>query len=259
MIHQIYNSLGNYNYNGFLYTDREWEMHFHRGYELIYAFRGTSKVSSGGVHFEVNAGEFLLVPPNSPHSLDIPDTSSVWVGVFSKEFIASFRGKIDGMIYAPFRCEEPIEAYLKEYLLFEGTPESHMISSCLIAVCGECIKKAVLRCERQENDVGNAILRYVSDNFRSKLTLADVAEALGYDYHYISKLFHKSFEMNFKEFLNILRYENACELLCTTDKSITEIALESGFQSIRNFNRVFKSLDGEVPKARQFTGVRDKV
>jgi xylan 1,4-beta-xylosidase len=53
--------------------------------------------------------------------------------------------------------------------------------------------------------------------------------------------------MSFTEFLNSYRLDAALALLTETDKDITEIALESGFQSIRSFNEYFKSRIGTTP------------
>ena len=46
--------------------------------------------------------------------------------------------------------------------------------------------------------------------------------------------------MTFGEFVLVYRLETATRLLDDTKKSITEVALESGFQSVRNFNRAFR-------------------
>ena len=54
--------------------------------------------------------------------------------------------------------------------------------------------------------------------------------------------------MKFCEFLNICRFNKACELLSKRcDLTITQAALESGFGSIRSFNRVFKAIYGQTP------------
>jgi transcriptional regulator GlxA family with amidase domain len=57
--------------------------------------------------------------------------------------------------------------------------------------------------------------------------------------------------MHFSRYVNLFRVDAATELLQHTDLPITEIALQSGFQSIRNFNRVFLEITGKTP-SRQF-------
>lgn len=80
-----------------------------------------------------------------------------------------------------------------------------------------------------------------------------MSERLGYNYYYLSKCFHKIFSMSFTDFLNSYRLDAALSMLTETDKDITDIALESGFQSIRSFNEFFKKNIGTTPaKYRKF-------
>ena len=53
--------------------------------------------------------------------------------------------------------------------------------------------------------------------------------------------------MNFRKYLNLYRTEQACNLLRTTQKDISDIALDCGFQTLRSFNRAFKAATGLTP------------
>ena len=53
--------------------------------------------------------------------------------------------------------------------------------------------------------------------------------------------------MNFAEYLNTCRYSAAVDGLLSTDKPITQVAMESGFQSTRTFNDVFLRKTGISP------------
>ena len=53
--------------------------------------------------------------------------------------------------------------------------------------------------------------------------------------------------MSFSDLLSLYRLEAAAALLDETDKKITEIAFESGFQSIRSFNNSFRAQFGMSP------------
>lgn len=47
--------------------------------------------------------------------------------------------------------------------------------------------------------------------------------------------------MTFSEFLTLYRLETAVRLIEQTDKKMVDVALESGFQSVRSFNDCFKT------------------
>ena len=92
------------------------------------------------------------------------------------------------------------------------------------------------------------IVEYVEKNHRKNISLANTAKIFGYDYFYFSKIFNSIFLMSFNDYLNTYRFNDACQMLIETDMTITEIASESGFKSIRNFNHVFKKLSGASPQ-----------
>ena len=65
--------------------------------------------------------------------------------------------------------------------------------------------------------------------------------------NYLSESFRRVTGMNFVEYVRRTRYENACDLLRNSDRRISEIAFAMGFQSLSQFNRVFKELSGKSP------------
>ena len=55
----------------------------------------------------------------------------------------------------------------------------------------------------------------------------------------LSKLFNAYKKMRIGDYINGLRVREAAALLGTTDQSVTDIAFEVGFESLRTFNRAF--------------------
>ena len=248
MIHQSSNSKGNYNYNAIIYKKTSWQIHFHKNYELIYVMKNTVSVKTNSVNTVMNAGDFLLIPPFEPHSFESDENSEVWVGVFSDDYIPMFAKEFAGASFSVFRCDPCAEAFFRQFLIIGSSDDIYCRTACLYAICAQCHANAEILKRHADNDVMHAIVIHIYENYTDNLTLKSTAEALGYEYHYFSQLFHKYFSTGFREFLNICRIEKACELLENRSLSLTEIALESGFQCVRNFNRVFRSLCGESPR-----------
>lgn len=246
MIHQISNCAGDYNYNAYVYTHRFWDLHFHENYELIYSLDGNIEVSVGGVKVQMSTGDMILVPPNTVHSILI-DNARIWVGVFSEEYITSFASENKYSRYSKFRCSPENDEYLRKNLFFQGKPERYITCACLYIVCSECLKNAVPENTGRDNTFIGETTKYIYENLKGEITLHDVCESLGYEYHYCSTLFNDIFAMNFKSFLNICRVSRACTLLRAKDIPITDVCDACGFGSIRNFNRVFKKISGITP------------
>ena len=76
-----------------------------------------------------------------------------------------------------------------------------------------------------------------------------MAQSLGYEEHFISRRFNNFFHKNFKQFINERRIHSAKYLLAVKDSELTmtDIAYQCGFQSVRNFNRVFRNIMGYPP------------
>lgn len=247
VIHQISNSLSNYNYNAFIYTNTNWDEHFHGNYELVYVFDGKTKITINGTQDTLLQGEIILIPPYTVHSLEI-DNAKTWVGVFSEDHIVSYSKKYKYIRSSKFTLSNEVEQILKSQLFFEGTPDRFMLISCLYMVCNECIKNATSHKSEQNYEFISGVVNYIHNNIENNISLIDVATSMNYEQHYFSCLFHQYFSMNFKNFVNFFRFEKACTLLAQEKYTITYVAESCGFGSIRNFNRVFKKLGGCTPK-----------
>ena len=250
IFHQLHNSKSSYSYNAFFYTNETWDFHFHKNFELIYVAKGSVKCIINSTEYTLNAGDYGLCLPYDIHSY-IPNSDTLyWVGVFSEDHVRLFakhiRGKVaNGFV---FKCPESTNQLLQSVLICEAPPSIYILKGCLYAVCDAFLSQIEFS-ESLNNKKTNILLiaQYVSDNHTKNITLTDISKLLGYDYNYVSRYFHSAFNMSFTNFLNIYRLETAIKLLEETDKKIADIALESGFQSIRNFNNAFRLKFGISP------------
>ena len=80
------------------------------------------------------------------------------------------------------------------------------------------------------------------------LVMSDIANACDLSEYYFMKFFKKSLGVTCTEYINLYRLDIASKLLNTTDKSITEIAFETGFNSVSYFNKLFKAKFKVTPK-----------
>ena len=85
------------------------------------------------------------------------------------------------------------------------------------------------------------ILKYANDNFTGDLTISSMAAALFMDRGRLSKIFYKYSGMKLNAYINDLRMAMALSLI-KEGMSISRAALDSGFQSVRTFNNVYKSI-----------------
>lgn len=250
IFHQPSNSIGNHSFNVFIYNEIDFDLHFHKNYELIYMIEGTAICSVCHKSKILTKGDFAFCLSNEVHSINSIGCAKIWIGVFSEDFIHEFRKCQIGKTGSDFvfRCNKDLMAYLQKNLIRTDLSDVFMIKSCLYAVCSEYLNKISLK----ENKSKKAalmvrIIEYIEKNYKSELTLASVAGSLGYDYCYFSKIFNNLFSMNFNDYLHLYRFNEASRLLTTTDMPIIDISFASGFQSLRSFNHIFKKISGISP------------
>ena len=94
----------------------------------------------------------------------------------------------------------------------------------------------------------SAILKYLGDNFRSRLTLEDISEATHISKYYLCHSFKQHLNMTVFEYILAKRISYAKRLLVYSDMSISRISIESGFSDFAYFSNIFKKSEGLSPK-----------
>ena len=89
--------------------------------------------------------------------------------------------------------------------------------------------------------------KFIQEHSTEELSLTKVAKAANISRNHLSEKFKQITGTNFVEYIAWTRFEKACDLLRNSNLRISEIAFAVGFQSLSQFNRVFKKLSEESP------------
>lgn len=90
---------------------------------------------------------------------------------------------------------------------------------------------------------------YIENHYNDKISIEAVAELCHFSCSHFSRLFNSQLGMSFSEYLGNVRIGHAKRLLLQTDKSITEIALDTGFCNGDYLSARFKNKVGMTPTA----------
>lgn len=93
------------------------------------------------------------------------------------------------------------------------------------------------------------LMHYIHQNFKEEISLTGAAAVSGLQIHAFCRYFKSLTNRTFSEFLNDVRIGYACELLHQSELSITQIALECGYNNISYFNRCFRKANKMSPKS----------
>ena len=140
------------------------------------------------------------------------------------------------------------EAYFQTRVLTKQQYESILRLLTIFAQHLSTLSTQLIVKEQQaESPVIAKARSYIADHQEEDLSLNNVAQAVNMSAFYFCKTFKKSTGMTFTEYLARVRIEKVKNLLLNPHKRISEAAFEAGFQSLSQFNRVFRKVAGESP------------
>lgn len=88
---------------------------------------------------------------------------------------------------------------------------------------------------------------FAQQHAAESIAMPDAAHHVHLSSCYFCKMFRKSTGITFTEYISRVRVEKALVLLADEHKRVSEVAFDSGFESIPHFNRVFKRYAGMAP------------
>ena len=260
-------------------------LHTHDLIELVYVCRGEGMHLLGGKEFPAVPGSLAIIHHQQAHGfrtrsggLDLIniylDMNRFPLPVMPKElqpvlplvipFHPRFRHNLRDVIYIQFEHPPAVDALLSrmELELLErraGFLESlqHTFSLFLIEAC-RCYagqQKSKVGSRNTENSPPNSavrierLCRHLESHFSEPLRLDDLARLSGLQKNYLCRAFKAHTGQTVLHYIIHQRLGQALMLLRQTDRSVVEIALESGFNDLPHFNRTFRREVGQTPGA----------
>ena len=245
--------------------------HYHDEYELHLIMATTGKVFVGDYigHFE--PGHLVLTGPRLPHN---------WISGDAPAAGVPLRDRVIQFAHEPIEQAAELIPELREVLpllerakfgieffgvsemalaLFERIAASRGLARLagfgeLMAMLAHCrefrsLSSVQLQSTEDEEAVArvNAVLGYISEHINEPIAMADVCARLRMPESRFSRFFRRATGNTFTDFVNRMRVTKACQLLMDTDRYVTTICYEVGFNNVANFNRRFLEIKGMTP------------
>ena len=234
----------------YLYFSRSENMkfrpHLQHSFEFFYVESGQMDIMIDGRSFSVVAGQAVLILPGQIHSFNGTTRFGFRMAIFSCDFVYDFYSCIRGK-----ESENPIFPLedIGPLLLLEKQDDNRfLIKSALYSLVGQFLAYCPLREKDMEyTEPLERTIAYVQEHFSEPLSLKELAATLGYHYNYLSSYLNSKLGIHFSTLVNSYRIDRACELLEHSDMTVTGVAEQCGFETIRSFNRSFKELRGCTP------------
>lgn len=243
--------------------------HYHPELELVYVNGGNGKRQIGSHISYYTGGDLILIGSNLPHCgftdsctgntsesvvqmksdflgldfFDIPEMRSIH-RLFEKAkggiaFTGDAKKKIGEKIeILEYKSDfQRLLAILNILNELANASEFQILNADQLSV----------ETQTKENDRINTIFNYVKENYNEPIALEEMADLTHMTVPSFCRYFKKVTHKTFVQFVNEYRLVHASNLLSESDRSITEICFESGFNNFSHFNKSFKAFTGMSP------------
>ncbi len=227
--------------------DFSFPAHIHDSFELIAVTRGVMRIGAGNRQYEVKAGEAVLVFPEQVHFLEADGECAHVLWIFSPGYVRAFAD----FALSHIPCTNlfrPSDALLAALLSLKTDRRTLHIKSALYSLMDEFDKRVSY--EKRDSAKESLLLRifdFVAGHYTEPCTLEDLCEATSYHYAYLSRFFSERTGITFTQYVNSFRVVESCTRLAETHDSVTSIALDCGFDSLRSYHRNFRRYLGCTP------------
>jgi AraC-like DNA-binding protein len=246
--------------------------HYHDEYELHLITATSGKAFVGDWIGQFQPGHLVLTGPRLPHnwvSMDLPEG-----GVPERDLVIQFSHAPleESSRYIPeLRAVLPLLERAKHGIEFFGLhplaiDQWHRVKAAhglarfgvfceFLSALAQCKDYRLLsnaQIQSADNDAQldqiNVILNRITNNLTEAISAADLAQELDMTESKFSRFFRRATGNTFTDFVNHVRINRACQLLMESDRQITNIGYEVGFNNIANFNRRFLDIKGLTPR-----------
>lgn len=246
----------------------EFKWHYHPEYELTLIPKGEGKRIVGDNHSNFSEGDLVLIGPNLPHTWSSePDKNGQSTAVviqFSDKFIGAFTGyhECAGVkqlladssrgLFFDAKISAPVAKSIRK--LPEKKGVARMAS--LLKILEELTRLSPVALSSGRSPVSpsiesenriNKICRFLQDHATENITLDQAAQLVHLSKSAFCKFFRRMMKTSFSDYVNDIRIARACFLLLESDKTVREIAMETGFDSLTYFNRTFRKKKNRTP------------
>ncbi len=242
--------------------------HYHPEYELTLIVHGKGTRMVGDHHENFESGDLVFIGPDLPHTWmsdrHMEGNCKVVVIQFTKELIQRFIGleedaKINGFLSDSKRGltinsnkNDNVKNLIKALPSKTGIDKIsvflqilHLLSTLESRTLASSFYQPLKGAENEKRI--NTVCQYIQKHSTEPLTIQKAASIIHLTPSAFCKFFKRITGKTFSDYVNDIRIANVCRDLIATDKQVSTIAFENGFDTLTYFNRIFLKKKGIKP------------
>lgn len=262
----------NSSFNAFIYEDENFDApwHFHPEYELTYIVKGEGIRYVGNNVEKFENGDFVLVGSNLPHCWKntIQNKGSVksivfqwneailgdnWIEKNEFQNIKNLLKKASKGVKFNLKNSKKMELELNKILT--KSPFEKLLRFIQLLEDLSAFKEVETLTSTgftpslnlKANNRIDKVYDFVQENYDKKIKLQEVSALVSMGDEAFCRFFKKSLNKSFFTFVNEYRINLACKMLIETNKQVSQIAYDCGYESLPFFYRQFQKFMGCSP------------
>ncbi len=252
--------------------DYSFPLHLHNEFEVLRIYEGKTVFTVYGKKYTVEQGDIIFINSLVPHSSEIFAGARAFFVQFSvdinsqddsthlSKYLSRFIN-FDNDSVVLIKKESIVNSAISDLLeniRIENMERNHAfdefikadIHRIIAVLYREKIIKSPYSFFKSENVAKIVpVLEYIDAHYNEEITLSDLSDILNVNESYLCRLFKRIVNTSVVQYLNFVRVCKAEKMLISTDKSISEIAFDTGFSSVSYFNRTFKKHKFTTPSS----------
>lgn len=260
---------------------KSYPAHRHTALEICIPIENDYKYMVGNKSYALVPGDILFIPPDTMHEVVCENEGCRFIYLFVIDFFKELHDfnflsdffkeprlinessfpTVYGKIYELFMTIND-SYFLYENMVLEMPIYSRLmdILSLLVTVNPQFNP---IRLEESKTkskyEKFKSLINHINAHFMDDISLEWAANYVGFSKYHFSRLFKEYTYVTFYDFLMHRRMQAAKVLLTDTEKSVTEIAFQAGFNNLTSFTRSFKNMTGQTPSDYRIAHQSDTV
>lgn len=225
-------------------------LHVNPELEFIIVTNGCLLSVINGEEIRAKSGECCVIFPFCSHSFEkMSDDTEVCVMMFPEHVSGEFTQKY--MYWSEprsFTLTKMCYDYIMSVAENISTDDELLLKSLFYALASAYKEKTTeFNAKIGKKDIFEKIMIYLYKNRDKNIRINKLSEMFDVSGRTLNKMFEENIGIKPIEILNDLKINKACVLISEKNLTISEIAYECGFSSIRTFNRIFLKKTGYTP------------
>lgn len=233
--------------------------HWHRSVEIFLVLNGELEFFINDTSFPLKAVDFVIVNSNELHSIEALKPNTTIVVQIPLSCFAGYLREDDYAVFSKQEAEDNCRLARLIAQIYKAYEEKEFAYELKVrSLFLELLFLLVTKFMKTEEDLGNIrqkrnldklskITSYMKKNYDQDITLESVADEFGFSPTYLSRMFKRYADVNYKTYLLNLRTEYGFREMMNTDHSLNDVALNNGFPNSRAFAKAFLNRYGCLP------------